>query len=79
MISINYMHSHGVVHRDLKLENFLLTDKSDMSFLKLIDFGMSKFFDPSNIKVEMTTLIGTVKFNNKPYYVSPEVLNKKYD
>ena len=27
----------------------------------------------------MTTLTGTVKFNNKPYYVSPEVLNKKYD
>ena len=50
-----------------------------MSCLKLIDFGMSKTFDPSNIKVEMTTLTGTVKFNNKPYYVSPEVLNKKYD
>ena len=41
-----------------------------MSCLKLIDFGMSKTFDPSNIKVEMTTLTGTVKFNNKTFLLA---------
>lgn len=39
---INHMHSKGIVHRDLKLENILFLDKSPDSEIKLIDFGLSK-------------------------------------
>jgi len=31
---------NGVVHRDLKLENVLFTDKEDL-YVKVIDFGIS--------------------------------------
>ena len=38
--AIQYCHSHGVVHRDLKLENILFKEIEDQ-FVKVIDFGIS--------------------------------------
>lgn len=43
--AIRYLHSKGIIHRDLKLENFLFSSTSRDSELKLIDFGLSKHFD----------------------------------
>ena len=43
LLAVNYLHSAGIVHRDLKLENFLY-ERKDGDFLKLIDFGFSKAF-----------------------------------
>ena len=40
--AIGYLHSLGIVHRDLKPENLLLKDGSDISEVKLADFGLSK-------------------------------------
>lgn len=68
LLSLNYIHSHGIVHRDLKLENFLY-DKKGSNHLKLIDFGFSKMWDP-NIKMHVSC--GTLA------YVAPEVLQKSY-
>merc|ERR1719382_1887174 len=52
LLAVNYIHSHDIVHRDLKLENFLYEAK-DSNHLKLIDFGFSKLWDP-NIKMHMS-------------------------
>ena len=38
--AIQYCHSFGVVHRDLKLENVLFKDTEDL-YVKVIDFGIS--------------------------------------
>ena len=46
MNALHYCHIKGVCHRDLKLENFLLVEKKEDSQIKLIDFGMSKIFNP---------------------------------
>ena len=39
-------HKHGVMHRDLKPENFLFGNKKETAPLKVIDFGLSVFFEP---------------------------------
>merc|ERR1740127_311771 len=64
--AISYLHDHGIVHRDVKLENFMY-DTKDRNHLKLIDFGFSIFFDP---KVKLRATCGTLS------YMAPEVLEK---
>lgn len=68
LLAINYIHSHGVVHRDIKLENFLY-DAPESDTLKLIDFGFSKIWEPNT---RMALSCGTLA------YVAPEVLAKSY-
>ncbi|CAL5980253.1 Kinase [Hexamita inflata] len=63
-----YLHENGILHRDLKCENVLMTETNGFLEVKLADFGASR--EESN---EQMTLIGT------PFYVSPELLQgKKY-
>lgn len=63
--AVAYLHSNKIVHRDLKLENFLnASDKSPQ--LKLIDFGFAKIWDSSTL---MMASCGSIA------YVSPDVLS----
>ena len=67
--AVVYCHNKNVVHRDLKPENLLLDTQDSNATLKVIDFGMSKVFDP---KIKMSVKIGT------PLYIAPEVVSKSY-
>jgi len=68
--AVRYIHSKGIVHRDLKLENFLFDHAGADSELKMIDFGLSKHFKSGDIHHEF---VGT------RYTVAPEVLGGSYD
>jgi|Transcript_350 calcium-dependent protein kinase len=68
LLALNYLHTHGIVHRDLKLENFLY-DAKGSNHLKLIDFGFSKFKAEGR---RFRTTCGTLG------YVAPEVLEENY-
>ncbi|HYQ15001.1 MAG TPA: protein kinase [Polyangiaceae bacterium] len=65
-------HQAGVVHRDLKPENiFILRQKAGLSdFVKIIDFGISKFQPMSSGEGMQMTATGIVV--GTPCYLSPE-------
>lgn len=68
--SVAFLHSRQIVHRDLKLENWVLESGKDVwSPLKLIDFGLSTHFTPGH---RLSRVVGS------SYYVAPEVLKKSY-
>jgi serine/threonine protein kinase len=62
------MQSQGVMHRDLKLGNILITESENQ--VKIIDFGLAVKLELGE-KGEQKTLCGT------PNYISPEVLNSQ--
>ncbi|OMO51931.1 hypothetical protein CCACVL1_29488 [Corchorus capsularis] len=62
-------HSLGVMHQDLKPENFLFISQDEEPPLQTIDFGLSMFFKPGET---FSDVVGS------PYYVAPEVLKKHY-
>ena len=70
-----YLHSNNITHRDLKLENILISDiefsenKEKLYNIKIIDFGTAKIFDKNK---KENAIVGS------SYYIAPEVLLKKY-
>lgn len=66
---IDYCHEHNVIHRDLKLDNFMLENEEPGARLKVIDFGTATEWTPGQ---RFADKMGT------PYYIAPEVLNRNY-
>jgi len=66
---IQAAHDAGIVHRDLKPENLFLADRQGRAFVKILDFGISKF-DPSKSGALSSTREGAAL--GTPYYMSPE-------
>ena len=64
--ALSYLHAHKVIHRDLKLGNFFLSDKME---IKIGDFGLATKLEFEGEKKR--TICGT------PNYIAPEVLDGK--
>lgn len=72
-----YLHANNIVHRDLKLENILISEierdketNKNLFWIKIIDFGTAKIFE--KYKSEKAVV-------GSSYYIAPEVLQKHYN
>ena len=61
--ALDYCHRNSIVHRDLKIENILISKSGD---IKIIDFGLSNLYSPRSL---LKTFCGSL------YFAAPELLN----
>lgn len=63
--ALAHMHEKETLHRDLKPSNILMADKTDLSSVKIIDFGLSEKYV---LLDDYSSQCGTL------FYMAPEVV-----
>src|SRR6202020_311779 len=69
-LAIQHSHHKGVIHRDIKPTNVLVTLHDGVPVVKVIDFGIAKASGPP--LTDTTLLTGFVQMIGTPTYMSPE-------
>jgi len=80
---LEHLHRHGVIHRDIKSDNVLLSMSGDVKLSKSLDWSQITLFNPHTADfgfcaqisdpayAKRTTMVGT------PYWMAPEVVTRK--
>ena len=72
-----YLHKNNILHRDIKLENIMISGKEkdnstgeELFWVKIIDFGTAKIFEKNKKEKDVV---------GSSYYIAPEVLKQNYN
>ena len=64
--ALSYAHQRGIIHRDIKPDNIMLTDVPEIDHVKVLDFGIAKTLDAVEALTKTGQMVGS------PIYMSPE-------
>jgi serine/threonine protein kinase len=70
IMTILECHNRDICHSDLKLDNIMFAIKNDITSLRLIDFGASKFIHDNGQDIIYKSMVIS------PHYIPPEVINR---
>ena len=76
-LALAYLHSNGIVHRNLSSNNVLLIGPGNKA--KVTDFGMSKLADANPRMTPMTMCLGTLAYMPPEALYDPPVYTNKLD
>jgi serine/threonine-protein kinase len=70
--ALDEAHRRGIIHRDLKPQNIMLSRKEGADWVKVVDVGIAKIMDVSDVDPDGHKLTGTGMVIGTPAYFSPE-------
>lgn len=73
--ALHYLHNNNIVHRDIKLENFLIINEDSKLKVKLIDFGFAakKNHLPFRDKIGSLSYLAPEFFTEMTYDINVDI------
>ena len=86
---LHYLHNHGVIHRDMKIDNVLLSVRGDgtqhdQTYVKITDFGLSALVKVgtrdyvADESGKRKTYSGLTEMWGTPTHYAPELIDRAY-
>ncbi|MGY1813954.1 protein kinase domain-containing protein [Blastococcus sp. SYSU D00820] len=77
--ALDAAHADGLVHRDVKPSNILLTGRADRPFVYLVDFGIARSADDPAVLTETGTAIGSLEYMAPERFVTGRDVDRRVD